>query len=307
MAGATTGCNARREGVIRRLAVLRPAGPGDLLMAVPALRALREGFPETEITLVSLPWAGTFVHRFSHYVDRFMPFYGFPDPRDEPSGPFSYRPLPRRKGDDRYDLVVQLLDGQARSNGWARALGGRMTVGYFTGEAPRYLTLAASYPEGQGEVERLLHLTRLIGCPARDDALEFPLFIEDHAEARRALSPGTSRPSIVLHAPDGADAGHAATVVDALGWDGHTIALTGPGARAVRVRLRVPVGVLDQHLSLGGLAAVLARVAFVVAGDDDVLRLAESVGTPVLGLQPERDPVTYLAAARATHTQRAVG
>src|SRR5215469_16269914 len=96
------------EAAPRRIAIFRALQLGDLLVAVPALRAIRKHFPAAEITLIGLPWAASFVRRFSCYIDRFVEFAGFPGINEVEAHPERTASFLEEQRVYSYDLVIQM-------------------------------------------------------------------------------------------------------------------------------------------------------------------------------------------------------
>src|SRR5947207_355832 len=172
----------------RRIAIFRALQLGDLLQAIPALRAIRSGFPNAEITLIGLPWAKSFIQRFHHYVDRFVEFVGFPGIAEVEVIPERIAGFLEEQRVYGYDLAIQMHGSGRTSNRFILALGAKMTIGYYKDIRPQGLTLKAPYPDHQPEVYRNLGLAKLLGCQDCDPRLEFPLCNQDRSEAFTLLS-----------------------------------------------------------------------------------------------------------------------
>ena len=151
---------------MKRIAVFRALQLGDLLVAVPAFRALRQRFPDAEITLIGLPWAASFVQRFNRYIDRFVEFVGYPGIEEVPFDSQRTECFFAEQRAYNYDLVVQMHGSGRSSNPFILELGASCTVGYYEKE-PAGLTIEATYPDDQHEIYRNLHLVELLG--QRDD------------------------------------------------------------------------------------------------------------------------------------------
>lgn len=297
-----------------RIAVVRALQLGDLLVAIPALRALRACFPKAEVTLIGLPWAATFAARFSRYIDRFVAFPGWPGIAEAPHDTERTRRFVGEQQACGYDLVLQMHGSGAASNPFALALGGKVTAGYVEGSKQTALTLSAPYPHDQHEILRNLGLIQLLGCPAQGTSLEFPLTVADHAEASALLSEvgATPAPLIGIHAGARAPsrrwpAESFAEVADTLALRvGAHIILTGgpdeqPIAAAVARAMRAPALDLTGKTSLGGLAALLTRLDLFISNDSGPGHLAQAVDAPSVTIFGPADPQRWAPLDRERH------
>ena len=277
----------------RRIAIFRALQLGDLLQAIPAMRAMRAGFPGAEITLIGLPWAESLVQRFHRYLDRFVEFAGYPGIAEVEIIPERTRRFLDEQRAYGYDLVIQMHGSGRTSNRFALALGAKVTVGYYEGKRPEGLALGAPYPHDQPEVFRNLGLAKLLGCQACDPSLEFPLSRQDHAEAAALLRmlPRANRPWIGLHA--GArpparrwPAEYFASLADhfARRFDAQVV-LTGNSdeeaiAHSITERMATKPINLVGRTSLGGLAALIGELDLFVSNDTGPAHIACALDTP---------------------------
>lgn len=298
----------------QRVAVFRALQLGDLLQAVPALRALQAGFPDAEITLIGLPWAKSFVQRFHHYVDRFVEFVGFPGIGEVEVVPERTALFIKEQRAYGYDLVIQMHGSGRTSNRFVLALGGRMTVGYYDDQRPEGLTLGAPYPHDEPEVLQNLGLAKLLGCPNCDPRLEFPLCNKDRAEAAALLRglPRANRPLIGLHAGARSPvrrwpAEYFASVADDFVQRFNAqVILTGSLnektiVRSVAERMTTQPINLAGKTSLGGLAALISELDLFVSNDTGAAHLANAVDTPSITIFGPADYRRWAPLDRVRH------
>jgi ADP-heptose:LPS heptosyltransferase len=115
----------------KSIAIFRALMLGDLLCTVPSLRALRQTFPQTKMTLIGLPWAKGFAQRFSHLIDDFMPFPGYPGlPEITPDIekiPAFFQEAQARK----FDVALQMHGSGSYVNSIVSLFGAAHTGGFF--------------------------------------------------------------------------------------------------------------------------------------------------------------------------------
>lgn len=277
----------------QRIAVFRALQLGDLLCAIPALRALRRACPDSEITLIGLPWARTFVERFSHCIDGFMEFPGCPGLPEQPWNALRLLRFIAWARKKKFDLVLQMHGSGPIVNPLVASLGARITAGYYLpgGYRPNP-DWFMPFPAREPEIRQHLRLMDFLGIADQGEELEFPLLERDRQEYKTlcqrlgirrghylCVHPGSQLPSR-RWPPQ-----RFAAVADTLASHRLPAVLTGsmaeqPLTQEVMRRMRAPAFDLAGHTSLGGLAAVIAGARLLIANDTGVSHLAAALKVP---------------------------
>jgi ADP-heptose:LPS heptosyltransferase len=308
-------------GDVRRIAVLRALFLGDLICALPGWAALRERFPQAEITLIGLPWAADFSWR-SGVIDRFVPFPGYPGIQEVPYEPERTARFLHTVRAAPFDLAIQMHGDGTVSNGFVVDLHAPLSLGYARGDDPR-LTHTLPYDSDEHEAARWLRLVRM-GLPGSDGApvldrsagWSYPRLTTAASEQAHAAellaSHAGSGPLVGLHvgAKDAArrwPAERFAALGDTLARDyGARIVLTGSDGeraltRAVKGRMQARALDLAGATDLGTFIAVIERLALLVTNDTGASHVAAGCGTPSVVLFGPSNPAQWAPPNRERH------
>jgi ADP-heptose:LPS heptosyltransferase len=293
-----------------KIAVVRALQLGDLLCAVPALRALHAEYPAARITLVGLPWAREFVERFRRYLYDFIEFPGYPGLPERACDPSALSAFFDTVKARRYDLALQMHGSGEIMNRVVHRMGARHSAGFYrAGRVCPDPERFVEWRDSEHEVLRYLRLVERLGILPQGAALEFPLSDSDW---REWTSFGLERDTyVVVHAGSQLASRRwpperFAAVADALAAQGMRIVLTGTRAEApliekVRTSMRAAALGLAGATSLGGLAALVARARLVVANDTGISHIAAALKAPSVIVASGSDARRWAPLDRQLH------
>jgi ADP-heptose:LPS heptosyltransferase len=308
-------CYQLLDNSLQTIAVVRSLpGLGDLLCCIPALRALRVAYPEARIHLIGLPSTKTLIRRFSHYLDQWLEFPGFPGIPEATFIPSKTVAFLKIFQELEFDLAIQMHGNGSIMNNFVALLGAKQSAGYFSINHPWPDSNGfIPYPDRLPEIWRNLQLIESLGIPLQGTHLEFPIWKSDW----QALEPIAANHSlkwdhyICIH--PGASVSsrrwsylHFAAVADTLAAQGWQIVLTGTAAeaeltQAVAEAMRFPAIDLAGQTSLGELAALLKRSRLLICNDTGVSHLAAALQVNSVVIFSNSDPQRWAPLDRQRH------
>jgi ADP-heptose:LPS heptosyltransferase len=300
---------------VQSVIVFRALQLGDMLCAVPALRALRTSLPAAHIALVGLPWAQQFATRFASYIDEFHVFPGHPllpeqEVRHEELTGF-YGGLCARQ----FTLALQLHGSGAISNEIVTGFGAQAMAGFCRGEAVQTQnTVLHPFPEIGAEPERLLNLVERLGASTAGDHLEFPLSREDDDELRQSGVAERLVPGSYICVHPGARTRDKcwppqrfAEVADRLAAEfGVDVVLTGSRAEAqlaaeVASHMQAPAVNAAAPISIGAMAALMNGARLLVCNDTGVSHIAAGLKLKSVVIFSKADIARWAPLDRHNH------
>lgn len=293
------------------IALFRALQLGDMLCAVPAMRALRHAFPQADIALIGLPWAVSFVQRFSNYLNRHIVFPGYPGLPEQPFSAIAWQQFMAAMQEEQFDCILQMQGNGTIVNGMLQQLQAKQLAGFHRYDCRMDPQNFIEYPEKEHEVMRHLLLLKHLGIPDEGVQLEFPITEQEEA-ALQQVAPFVHHEQYVCVHPGSRSSErqwspcYFAAMADYCAEHGYRVVLTGTKEESY---LTDYVADLMSHkavnlagkTSLGVMAALIQHAHLLIANCTGVSHIAAATRTPSIIISMDGEPHRWGPMNHALH------
>lgn len=293
-----------------RLLIIKPDHLGDVLLATPAIQAIKRKRPEISIDVLCGPWAADLLAPYDE-IDQVLtlPFPGFQRSSDSASNPWK---LALRSARWLRSIGYSCAIIMRHDHWWGALLaflaGIPVRVGYNAGHVAPFLTEPCDY-QHQHAVEQNLRLVETwMGALKRDDIrLNYPaneIDRDDIASRFEDWGIASNRALICIHPGSGApsklwSAEKWVQVAEAVATEyGAAVIFTGGATESALIDQIVSImshdaGHVAGPTTVGQLAALYERSLVVLGPDSGALHVAAAVDTATVALFGPADPIEF--------------
>jgi ADP-heptose:LPS heptosyltransferase len=295
---------------INKIAIFRVLQLGDMMCAIPAIKALRFAYPDAEIILLGLPWARSFVERFSNYFDRFIHFPGYSGLPEQPFDEEKFELFLTEIRNEQIDLLIQMQGNGTIVNPLMFEFGASNVAGFYNQESYVDSPLFMPYPDYGSEIHRHLLLMQHLGIESLGDHLEFPLTKQDVDDFNRlslplnghyiCIHPG-SRGSWRQWPPQ-----YFAVIADYCADQGFIVIITGTDeereiTKEVIKRMHWSAIDLTGLTGLGAMGVLIKNAFALISNCTGVSHIADALDTPSVIISMDGEPHRWAPLNKDLH------
>lgn len=296
---------------IKKVGVFRALQLGDMLCATPAMRALRHAYPDAEIILIGLPWAASFVQRFSKYFDRFIHFPGCKGLPEQSYDPSTVNRFINQMKKESFDLLLQMQGNGTVVNPLLSTFGAKYFAGFHNSESRQESELFLEYPNFGPEIKRHLLLIEYLGIEPQGTFLEFPLLEKDEKEVKKLYAPLFDKKYVIVH-PGSRSVNrqwppqYFAGLADYCIEHGFTVAITGTADEKdvtnelIKCMHHPPIN-LTGKTSLGAVGVLIKNAFMLVANCTGASHIASALKTPSVIISMDGEPNRWAPLDTSIH------
>jgi ADP-heptose:LPS heptosyltransferase len=296
---------------IKSIAIFRALQLGDLLCSVPAMRALRNAFPDAHIAIIGLPWMSALVERFSNYLDEFILFPGYPGLPEQVVNASATTDFLVQMNKRKFDLVLQMQGNGSIVNPMIELFGANYSAGFYLKNdycppSPYFM----EYPDGISEVHRHLLLMKHLDITLLGDHLEFPITNKDEADLNNSFQL-PEKDFICVHAGSrGAyrqwPPEYFAGVADQCNEYGYNIVLTGtkqelPVVYTVAEKMKQKPLIAAGKTNLGAMAVLLNHSKGLISNCTGVSHVASALKLKSVIISMDGEPERWAPLNNRIH------
>ena len=277
------------HGAIKKILYINLAFIGDIILSTPALRALREKYPHAMIDMLVIPWAAQ-AAAGNPYVDHVYSY----DKKGVHRKIKNLWHLILDLRSHKYDLAIA-ANFASRGAMMAKAIGARYRIGYDAQHAGFFLTHTVSSHRDiiKHETENQLDVLRPLGITTNDFSLTFRHNPVDVKNMNSKVQHSSDLPILVIcpfgrHPLNSWRVEGYVEIIKGLAGIASCYLIGGKAEKEKLDDINSKAGnhgqVLAGNLTIGELAAFLAKSSLVITVDTGPMHIASAVGTPILAL-----------------------
>jgi len=296
---------------IKKIGIFRALQLGDMMCAIPAMRALRSAYPDAKVTLIGMPWEKEFVERFSDYFDRFLLFPGYPGLPEQSFDEEEYGIFLKNIRKEKFDLLIQMQGNGTIVNQMVLEWNAKYTAGFYNDQSFVDSPFFMQYPNHGPEIRRHLLLMQHLGIPSKGDQLEFPINKKDTKEFEELLLPVFPKNYVCIHPGSRAvwrqwPPQFFANIADYCIEQEFTVVITGTKdemeitKEVIKCMQHVPID-LTGKTTLGAIAVLLKNAFALISNCTGVSHLADAFDTPSVIISMDGEPNRWAPLNRKLH------